>query len=529
MGFLKLVAGMLGVGLDDLVQRETTHRHRRLAWLTAASLAGMAVTSTLAITAIQARDAARDQRREAEGLVAFMLGDLKDKLEPIGRLDALDGVGSRVLAYYSKQNASDLTDAALVQRSRALSLTAQVAYLRGNLDEAQGLYRQALAGTAEAVNRSPDDPKRLYEHAQNVFWLGELARFRGQTREAVSAYREYKQLADRLVAIEPDNLKWRWEGLFGVENIGIVLYNERRFAEATRQFESVVGPMQSLASVDAGNLTYQKELSTALAWSADAQRAQGNLDAAISFRERQVALLDRAVAKGATDVDLRQQLIPARQGLGILLASHGQAERSIEQLRSAVGEADRLIPVEPENALWRILAASARLELARTLLSLARAGEAAQQAESACSVIVQLRSRDPANPRLRALQTRCLVMRARLALQSGASANALAFGQQAVASAESVHSGDPIRDRYNVAAAYRLVGDIRARMGDSDGAKEAWSDALGSLPGNIAEMPAEMDERALILERLGHTSEARQIAARLTARGVPAPGLKRAG
>ena len=102
IGFLKLVAGMLGVGLDDLVQRETTRRQRRLAWLAAASLAGMAVTSTLAVTAIQARDAARDQRREAEGLVGFMLGDLKDKLEPIGRLDALDGVGARVLAYYQQ-------------------------------------------------------------------------------------------------------------------------------------------------------------------------------------------------------------------------------------------------------------------------------------------------------------------------------------------------------------------------------------------------------------------------------------------
>ena len=102
LGFLKLVAGMLGVGLDELVQRETTRRHRRLAWLAAASLAGMAVTSTLAVTAIQARDAAREQRREAEGLVGFMLGDLKDKLEPIGRLDALDGVGARVLAYYQQ-------------------------------------------------------------------------------------------------------------------------------------------------------------------------------------------------------------------------------------------------------------------------------------------------------------------------------------------------------------------------------------------------------------------------------------------
>ena len=51
----------------------------------------MAVTSTLAVTAFQARNEAREQRRQAEGLVTFMLGDLKDKLEPIGRLDVLDG------------------------------------------------------------------------------------------------------------------------------------------------------------------------------------------------------------------------------------------------------------------------------------------------------------------------------------------------------------------------------------------------------------------------------------------------------
>src|SRR6185437_14728591 len=122
LAFLKLVAGMLGVGLDELVQRETTRRQRRLAYLAAASIAGMAVTSTLAVTAIQARNEAREQRREAEGLVEFMVGDLRAKLEPIGKLDALDGVGSRVLAYYKRQDATKLPDDALLQRSQALNL-----------------------------------------------------------------------------------------------------------------------------------------------------------------------------------------------------------------------------------------------------------------------------------------------------------------------------------------------------------------------------------------------------------------------
>src|SRR5690349_19406100 len=61
IGFLKLVAGMTGVGLDDLVQRDSIRRQRRLAILAAASIAGMTVTSVLAVAAIDARDSARDQ------------------------------------------------------------------------------------------------------------------------------------------------------------------------------------------------------------------------------------------------------------------------------------------------------------------------------------------------------------------------------------------------------------------------------------------------------------------------------------
>ena len=99
-GKLKLVAGMLGLGLDDLVRREQQRRQKRLTYIAAASIAGMAMTSGLAVFAFDKRDEARDQRREAEGLVGFMLGDLREELEPIGKLSALDAVGSRALEYY---------------------------------------------------------------------------------------------------------------------------------------------------------------------------------------------------------------------------------------------------------------------------------------------------------------------------------------------------------------------------------------------------------------------------------------------
>jgi len=519
IALLKLIAGMLGVGLDELVQRHTTRRHRQLAWLATGSLAGMAVASALAVTAIQARDAARDQRREAEGLVAFMLGDLKDKLEPIGRLDALDGVGSRVLAYYSKQDASELSDAALIQRARALSLTAQVAYLRGNMEGAQRLYREAMAGTGEAVSRSPEDPQRLFDHAQNVFWIGELARKRGETNKAEAAYREYKHLADRMVAIDPDNLKWRMEVQYARENLGIVLMSQRRFAEARAQFSAVASAIESMRIIDPDSKEYQVELSNDYGWLADANKALGRIDDSIAVRQRQVAYLDQFIAAGNSDVALQQQLIVAHQALGVLFASRGQPERGIDQYRLALRRADDLLAVEPNNRNWRDLSAAVRLELGRNLLALGRTGEAAQEIASGCRIAADLRARDPNVARWRSLQTTCLSVRSRLALASGASAQAATLATLALRAARSERTGDSIADHYIVAAAYRLLGDVQQRNGDRQAAVASWSEGLQQLPRNVTERPWEINERAELLRRLGRADEARALAGRLAAIG----------
>lgn len=516
LAFLKLIAGMLGVGLDELVQRETTRRHQRLAWLAAGSLAGMAVTSTLALAAFQARNEAREQRRQAEGLVEFMLGDLRAKLEPIGKLDALDGVGSRVLDYYKRQDASELSDAALLQRSRALNLMAEVAFLRGHLDEADGLYRQAMSGTAEAVRRSPSDTKRLFDHAQNIFWVGEISRYRGQFGQAEAFYREYKRLGDELVAREPDNLKWRMEGLYGEENVGIALYDERRFADAANQFRSARSGIEKLASIDASNQTYQNELSNILAWVADTESARGNFDLAIAGRKRQILMLEQAIAHGSTDVAVRQSLIPAHQALGILLAVRGEKVPAIAELRQAMVQADHLIPVEPANGLWKKLAAGAGLELASNLISSGSGKEASQETDSACSLVAKLRSTDPGNANVASFETTCLSLRARLA--TGAT-ESLGLAQQALASARAERSGDPMKDRFSVAAAYRLLGDSFQRLRDGQKAKEAWASGLALIPSGVAERPLEMQLHAELLHRVGLEKEARTLDSSLSAIG----------
>ncbi|HEX3422072.1 MAG TPA: toll/interleukin-1 receptor domain-containing protein [Sphingomicrobium sp.] len=516
LAFLKLVAGMLGVGLDELVQREQTRRQRRLAILAAASLGGMAVTSTLAVTAIRARDAAREQRRQAESLIEFMVGDLRDKLEPIGKLDALDGVGSRVLAYYSRQDTSQLSDDALMQRSRALNLMAEVAFNRGNLMEAQQLYQQATAGTAEAVRRSPDDPERIFDHAQNVFWIGEAARFAGKPAESETAWREYKRLADRMVALAPDNLKYRMEVLYSNEDVGISLYFQHRFAEAGRLFESTVGPMENLASLYPANTTYEKEVATLFAWIADAQRSQGNLDAAADARSRQIAGLEHLLATAA-DSDARSRLISAHEGLAMVLNEKGQSDQAIREFQSAIGEAENLIPIEPRNAQWKSMAADARLQLASTFFRLGQRDAAQQQAATGCALAAGLPSSYAKAKAADGMY--CAMMRARLALAAGSAGQAKTFAELALALAKAERSEDPVADRYKIAFSYRLLGDVRKGAGDTAGAEAAWNAGAAQLPKNVAERPDEMNDRLQLLQRLGRTDDAAALLARLNAIG----------
>ncbi|HEX5259360.1 MAG TPA: toll/interleukin-1 receptor domain-containing protein [Sphingomicrobium sp.] len=516
LAFLKLVAGMLGVGLDELVQRDQTRRQRRLAILATASLAGMAVTSTLAVTAIQARDAAREQRRQAEGLIAFMVGDLRDKLEPIGKLDVLDGVGSRVLAYYSKQDTSDLSDDALLQRSRALNLMGEVAFNRGNPNEAEQLYRQATAGTAEAVRRSPNDTERIFDHAQNVFWVGEAARFAGRPGEAEAAWREYKRLADQMTALEPDNLKYRMEVLYANEDVGISLYYEHRFAEAAKLFQSLVGPMQKLASLYPQDTTYLKELATMWAWVADSQRSRGNFDGAVDARRQQISALEQLLTMEA-DSDARSRLISAHEGLGNTLADKGDKQGAIAEFGLALGQAEELIPIEPRNAQWKSMAADSRLWLALTLLSTGQRDTAALHTDAACLLAAGLPT--GFNAAKTRLGTNCSMTRARLALAGGATDQAFTFAQQALASAKAQHSEDPISDRHLIANVYCLLGDIRQRAGDSAAAATEWSAGLSALPQNVAERPFEMNIRLGLLRRLGRAQDAAPIAAHLSSIG----------
>jgi len=211
---------MLETGLDDLVQRGAKRRQRILGAGLAASLALSGVMGFTALQAVEARNEAERARGDAEGLVEYMIKDLKFKLEPVGRLDLLEGIGGKAVEYYDAQDIKTLPDDSLTRQAAARQVLAQVHLDAGRMEEAQKEIEASAALTREVLERNPDDTDAIFAHAQSEFWVGKYYIKQGKLTEAEMPYREYDRLAQILYQKDPANFDWVMEAAWGKNNLG---------------------------------------------------------------------------------------------------------------------------------------------------------------------------------------------------------------------------------------------------------------------------------------------------------------------
>jgi tetratricopeptide (TPR) repeat protein len=98
MALLKLVAGMLGLGLDELARRDLQVRQRRMLAITVTAVAGMAITSLLATLALLARNEAQKQRALAETAAATAEQTSEFLVQLFEVADPSEGRGNSVTA-----------------------------------------------------------------------------------------------------------------------------------------------------------------------------------------------------------------------------------------------------------------------------------------------------------------------------------------------------------------------------------------------------------------------------------------------
>ena len=150
---LKLLAGMLGVGFDDLRQREVQRRHRRMMVLTTAAFIGMAITSGLAVTAYLARLEAEEQRQIAETeaetarqTTQFMVGLFEVS-------DPSESLGNTITAREILDKGAERIDTELADQPE---IQATLMDTMGTVYKSLGLYEPATSLVTRALDKRID-------------------------------------------------------------------------------------------------------------------------------------------------------------------------------------------------------------------------------------------------------------------------------------------------------------------------------------------------------------------------------------
>ena len=522
---LKLAAAMLGVGLDDLVHRDERRRTLRTRLMLGASLALAMVMSGLALFALQQRNEARHQRAEADSLIEFMLTDLRQKLEPVGRLDALDAVGQRALTYYAAQDPGHLDADALGRRSRALHLVGEVRNMRGDTGAALVAFSQAAATTRELLARDPRNAARIFDHAQSVFWVGYAQSLHGDMKAAEAGYREYQTYADQLDALDPANPKWQAERYSAENNLGTLYYGQGRYAEAEPAFVAALAGAEAVLRHEPASSDRAIETGVIVNWLAKTRAKLNRGGEALALHQREIALYRGIEAREPGNMTARKNEALAWQHVGQLELARGQPQAALDGMERSIGLFAPLIALEPGNAELQEGRVRAGLGRADVLFWLGRRTEARAALADVGAALAKLQASDAKNVDWTVgLPGQVAVEAARLDLAEGRAQAALDSLRGAIAKLRAATSPTP--DQVSILAiAMLLAGESEARLDHATEARAQWQDALAGLDKAQSRAPVDLTTRLAALRHLDRQAEADRTAHDLDRLGYRHPAF----
>ena len=353
LALLKIVAGLTALPLDRLVQRDAQSRQRRVMWITAGAVLLSLILAAALIAALRARSEAEHQRAEAEGMVEFMLTDLRDKLKGVGRLDIMDAVNARAMAYYGAQrDLANLNPDSLNRRARVIEAMGEDDENRGNIDAAFAKYSELQRTTEALWTKDKTNPDRLYALAMSENRLALTETTRGRIGPAFGRFHNAARLLDQLPAA-PAKPAWQALRSLVTGNLcAIALKARGNPQEAVDNCQRAIalaqGQLADATQADAARY----DLAFHYLWLGEAWQAAGQPAKAQAARDRGLAISAELIASDPKNMQWREQHMEVCFSLARIARDQHDRTRADSLLDLAASDAARLVQHDRSNRYW---------------------------------------------------------------------------------------------------------------------------------------------------------------------------------
>lgn len=379
---LKLIAGLLGLRLDELRQRDLQRRHRRQA------LAGLAVAAALIMAAmtVLSQISKQHEREKAEQLATFIV-DLGERLKSDVDLETLAIISEESFKHLQGLDPDKLSPETGKKVALSLRQMGRVSQLQGRPDEAFEPFQRSFDLLSSLHDRYPGRHDLLFELGNAAYFIGNLHYELGHYESAVESMQNYHRLARTLLDEDPDNPDWIMELAYAHNNLAAVqLESGRGISQETLEHVAEAHRLKKqVMTLRPDDKAVAASYSMTLAWAADAQYQACNLEEAIALRVRAMELAKLTMLAEPGNNDLKKHYAYTITGVARIQIVLGRLKPVEEDLLLAISILQQLSAADPSNVPYREEMLYRRVMLAKLLADTG-------QIESAISMMIKLKS-----------------------------------------------------------------------------------------------------------------------------------------
>jgi tetratricopeptide (TPR) repeat protein len=414
-------------------------------------------------------------RYRAESMIHTVVADIGDNLNPVRRMDLLDGALRGIESYNQETGGNPHDQPISALRVAALDDQAELLRDEGKLEEALTSRREACEIIRRFIKEGQERTRWSDHLAQELQAIGDIQVSLKSVIPAISSYRTAADQLQELVDKDPENLPWKNQLAAALHKVGTIYFNEKDWSiaigscqrerralqtlaekqpndsglwlrlsdvfnrlgelyvnvgapeQATTSYKGALDVARKLADLSPRNIQFRRNLLACLERTGYALEIEGKLLEALDFYNEQRDSIQKMLNEDPANNGLRRDVSISLDHIGGVLRAQGRPNAALEYYQQSLEITQRMANEEPSNRTRQRDLALGLVNLGSVQADLDHPEEALKISEHGRTIFQKLCEEEPDNPAYQSDLAVCLGRRGDLLKADGQLDKALQY------------------------------------------------------------------------------------------------------
>ncbi len=301
------------------------------------------------------RDSAARHRNRAEEAMGFITEELREALEPEGRLDVLAKIGEKAREHFHSIPLAEESAKGFRQRMRALRQLGEVYLAQGNLPKARGVFEEAVTASEGYAERDSTSDLAQYESGRARINLARVDHAQGYPRRGSTRMRSVVDRMNGPRLEDIDALEWTEVRIQALNALTRTLRGTSDHPRALAVSQEAHLLARDVLDDERAQMRHRKlALETAML-AAGARFSAGGADEALKLARDTLSDARQLAGSHPSDLTLDALKLQAARVVAGICRYTNRFDEAERLMTEAVPEARRLVGLRPDNYQWRDL------------------------------------------------------------------------------------------------------------------------------------------------------------------------------